>query len=514
MNKQYEVGIVWLRRDLRIQDNCALHQALLMCHKILCVFVFDTEILQNLPVNDKRITFIYECLHDIQCCLDNALVNKELTKKLILFYGKSTMLIPYIATKIKAQAVFVNHDDELYATTRDAQVRQTLQNLNITLHSFKDHVIFEKKEVLSKVQSVYTVFTPYKKAWLAKFAAQKAINYTIDVEDFIKQYLNIDENFYHELHTEQGAFSIQIKPHIQYNNQNIIFNHIGFETQNLLIKGGEIAAQKAFADFCKRINAYQERRDFPSIKGVSYLSTHLRFGSISIRQLVNYAYKLSLHDNNIGASTWLGELIWRDFFAQILANFPHIQHGKSFNEKYDAIVWRTDAQAQDDFAKWCSGETGFPIIDAAMKQLNSSGYMHNRLRMITACFLIKNMGIDWRWGEEYFAQKLLDFDLASNNGGWQWCASTGCDAQPYFRIFNPMLQSVKFDKEGRFIQKYIPYLAALNAKDIHAPWEASSEILQQAGIILGKNYPNPIVDYKSSRDSTLQRYKAIQTTHQ
>jgi deoxyribodipyrimidine photo-lyase len=247
--------------------------------------------------------------------------------------------------------------------------------------------------------------------------------------------------------------------------------------------------------------------DFPAVKGPSYLSVHLRFGTVSPRLLARSAHALA-QAGNPGAATWLNELIWRDFYAQILFHHPHVVE-RSFKPAYDAIQWETGAAAQALFSAWCEGRTGYPLVDAAMAQLNQTGYMHNRLRMVVASFLVKDLGLDWRWGERYFATRLNDFDLASNNGGWQWASSSGCDAQPYFRIFNPVSQSEKFDKEGRFIRRYLPQLAQLPTAALHAPWRARPLELQEAGVVLGQTYPHPVVDHDSARLRTLQRYAVV-----
>jgi deoxyribodipyrimidine photo-lyase len=254
-------------------------------------------------------------------------------------------------------------------------------------------------------------------------------------------------------------------------------------------------------DFTTRISHYKDARDFPAVKGVSYLSVHNRFGTVSIRELVNFALK----ETNPGGQTWLSELIWRDFYFQILAHNPHVV-GASFKPEYDALKWPND---ENRFAAWCRGETGYPIVDAAMRQINQTGYMHNRLRMIVASFLTKDLLVDWRWGEKYFADNLIDFDLAANNGGWQWAASTGCDAQPYFRIFNPVTQSERFDPQGKFIRKYVPELASLPDKFIHAPWTLPPVEALARNFELGQAYPKPIVDHAIERERALAMYKAV-----
>ncbi|WP_347614256.1 cryptochrome/photolyase family protein, partial [Comamonas thiooxydans] len=273
---------------------------------------------------------------------------------------------------------------------------------------------------------------------------------------------------------------------------------------------GVSGARQLLADFLPRLPQYKTARDFPALKGPSYLSVHLRFGTVSIRELARLAHEAAHNEDwsaaaREGAATWLSELIWRDFYFQILAHQPYVVE-RSFKPAYDAIEWETGAEADTLFAAWCEGRTGYPLVDAAMRQLNSSGYMHNRLRMVTASFLVKDLGLDWRRGEAYFAEKLNDFDLAANNGGWQWAASTGCDAQPWFRIFNPVTQSEKFDPDGKFIVRYVPELTPLPAKLRHAPWLAKPLELAEAGITLGRDYPLPVVDHAAAREKTLARY--------
>ena len=277
------------------------------------------------------------------------------------------------------------------------------------------------------------------------------------------------------------------------------------------LPAGMSGASHFYDEFLERMDQYHTTRDLPGIKGPSYLSTHLRFGTISIRGLVREAHHRML-DGHMGASVWLSELIWRDFYFMILANHPRLETGVSFKPEYDKIKWESGAHAQKLFKAWCEGKTGYPLVDAAMHQLHSSGYMHNRLRMVAACFLIKDLGIDWRWGEAYFAKHLNDYDFSANNGGWQWASSSGCDAQPYFRIFNPITQSQKFDSEGKFIRKYLPELSKLSNKSIHAPWLAGAIEMESAGIRLGKDYPEPIVQHDEARAKTLLRYGVVKSS--
>jgi deoxyribodipyrimidine photo-lyase len=285
---------------------------------------------------------------------------------------------------------------------------------------------------------------------------------------------------------------------------------IGFEPTNLktlAIPTGTSGAAALLQDFVERMDRYDETRNFPAVKGPSYLGVHLRFGTVSIRHLVNLA-RQHVAQGSEGAKTWLAELVWRDFYVQILANFPRVATG-AFKPEYDAINWEEGEPAEELFEAWCQGRTGYPLVDAAMAQLNQTGYMHNRLRMVAGSFLVKHLGLDWRWGERYFALHLNDFDLSANNGGWQWVSSSGCDAQPYFRIFNPITQSEKFDAQGKFIKRYIPALKGLGDKSIHAPWLAKPLELQAAGITLGQDYPLPVVDHARARARTLLRYGVV-----
>ena len=354
-------------------------------------------------------------------------------------------------------------------------------------------MIFEKKEVLTGQSGIFSVFTPYKNAWLKKLSP----------EDLAPRVCFQKPNQVEKLAPIPPIFQKNI-PSLE--SMNFLPSDIA-----TFFPMGASGAKQLLKEFLTRINHYQSSRDYPSVKGPSYLSTHLRFGTISIRALAREAHQRMLR-GDLGATTWLSELIWRDFYMMILANHPRIANGASFKPAYDQIKWETGPAAKKLFNAWCAGKTGYPLVDAAMRQLNSTGYMHNRLRMVAACFLIKDLGIDWRWGEKYFADLLNDFDLSANNGGWQWASSSGCDAQPYFRIFNPMTQSKKFDSEGKFIRKYCPELELLSNQSIHAPWLAGSIELNMAKVRLGQDYPLPIVQHDQARVATLMRYSVVKTT--
>ncbi len=490
MQEPLRTGLVWFRRDLRLQDHAALHLALHQCAQVHCVFVLDRPILDPLPRADRRVAFLLACLAELDAGL-RALAGQP-HAGLIVLHAQAVDALPELADALGAQAVFAARDYEPQARARDEQVQQRLLAQGRQLRLVKDHVIFEEREVLTQAGKPYTVFTPYLRAWLARLAPGA---YAVrETRTLATQLAARPEAYAHPIPTLEGigfAPSTQPPPRMPI---------------------GMAGAQALLDDFAPRLARYAEARNFPAIKGPSYLGMHLRFGTVSIRQLVALAQQQS-REGNAGATTWLSELVWREFYFQILANFPHVADS-AFKPGYDAIVWEHGPEAEALFAAWCAGRTGYPLVDAAMAQLNQSGYLHNRLRMVAGSFLVKHLGIDWRWGERYFAEKLNDFDLAANNGGWQWVASSGCDAQPYFRIFNPITQSEKFDAQGKFIQRYVPQLAGLDAKSIHAPWLAKPQALATAGVILGKNYPLPIVDHAKARARTLQRYAVVRNAPQ
>ena len=484
MQKKYSTGLMWFRRDLRAFDNAALYHALKTCNKVHCVFVFDKEILDCLPKQDRRVEFIWESVRELNEQLQSMAAKKG---GLITLHAAASDAIPQLCQPLQVQAVFTNHDDEPQALARDAKVQALLQAQGTAFHTFKDHVIFERSEVLTLASKPYSVFTPYKNAWLKKIDAF-----------YLKPYSS--EKYAHAL-AALPADHAQGVPSLQA---------LGFEKTNLhslKIPTGASGGAQLFEEFLGRMNSYGETRNFPAVKGPSYLGVHLRFGTVSIRQLASAALDQQ-RSGSEGAAVWLSELIWRDFYAQIVANFPHAVHD-AFKAEYDKIQWEQGDGAKALFAAWCEGRTGYPLVDAAMAQINQTGYMHNRLRMVVASFLTKDLGLDWRWGERYFAEKLNDFDLSANNGGWQWAASSGCDAQPYFRIFNPTSQSEKFDADGKFIRRYVPALAKLPNKAIHAPWLAAPLELIAAGVELGKTYPYPVVKHDEARALTLQRYAVV-----
>lgn len=425
------VAIMWLRRDLRLKDNAALFHALTSGLPVVPVFIFDRAILDDLEnKQDRRVEFIHQALQEMQDQLS------AMGSTLDVRYGFPLEVFQQLLQDYTVQEVFTNHDYERYAVERDLAVAELLKTHGAGFHHYKDQVIFEGSEIVKDDGRPYSVFTPYSRRWKASF--QPAMEAPFQTEKHFQALYR------------QPAKAL---PSLEA---------IGFAASG---KAFPVKSLKV-----EMVKKYSEQRDFPAIEGTSKLGVHLRFGTISIRQLVSRARQLN--------ETFLNELIWRDFYQMILANFPQISQGKAFRPEYDLIQWRNDER---EFAAWCEGRTGYPIVDAGMRELNATGYMHNRVRMIVASFLTKHLLIDWRWGEAYFAKMLLDYDFAANNGGWQWASGSGCDAAPYFRIFNPALQTKKFDAAGAYIKKWVPEVA-------------------------GFDYPKPIVDHEFARKRCLEVY--------
>ncbi|BBH52851.1 cryptochrome/photolyase family protein [Fluviispira sanaruensis] len=467
---QFRKTIVWLRRDLRLEDNIALSKACEMSENVLPLFVFDSNILSKIKnKEDRRVQFIYETLLQLKEDLNNK------GKDILILYGKPEVEIPKIAINLNVDALFCNKDYENYAYTRDHSVKKQLQAHNIQFFAFKDQVIFEEKEILNKQAQPYQVFTPYKRAWLAMYQREKIkeAKYKID-----------------------KLFSLQS---LNGFNSTLSLTDIGFKAIHLQFKIGRAGGIECLQNFATKLSHYHETRDLFAVEGTSRLSVHLRFGTLSIRELFHFAEK----NHSQGSDIWQAELIWREFYKMILCQFPYVEE-QCFKQQCVNIQWHDNPEY---FEKWKNGMTGFPIIDAAMRQFNQTGWMHNRLRMIVASFLTKDLLLDYRKGEEYFADNLIDFDLSSNNGGWQWCASTGCDAQPYFRVFNPAAQSKKFDPSGAFIRKYCPELKLLDDRYIHEPINSPEKVLTSAQCRLGIDYPKPIVQHD------IQRLKAMNLFH-
>lgn len=495
MDKPLDTALVWFRRDLRTDDHAALYHALKAARRVWCVFILDREILDPLLARglkaDRRVEFIVDSLAGLHRQIEELSLPHDAGRAgLVVRHAWAIEELPRLAQSLHVQAVYANHDDDPAALARDAKVRGLLADAGIAFHTGKDHVIFERRELLTGSGSPYSVFTPYKKAWLNKLEPFYLMPYP--VRKYTASLAPLPDGF------QAGPPSLET---------------VGFERSNLhelRIPSGVEGARALFGDFLDRIDAYDSTRDFPAVKGPSYLSMHLRFGLLSVRELAREAH-LRMQAGSHGAATWLSELIWRDFYHQVLHHHPQVSQG-AFKPEYDAIRWEHGKHADAMFTAWCDGRTGYPLVDAAMAQINQTGYMHNRLRMVTASFLVKDLGIDWRWGERYFADRLNDYDLAANNGGWQWAASTGCDAQPWFRIFNPVTQSRKFDPQGKFIRRYLPQIAALPDALIHAPWLASPVELAAANVELGKTYPSPLVMHDEAREKTLARFAAVKAT--
>ena len=434
-------GIFWFRRDMRLHDNAGLYHALKSGTPIRPIFIFDKNILEKLEdPSDARVSFIHEVIHELRDEL------RQLGSDLDIYYGRPEEVWKELANDPKLKVVYTNRDYETYAIDRDKNVENTLAEKGISLHTFKDHVIFEKGEILKDDGNPYVVFTPYKRKWLARL-------------DTREDWENSGESYYFKSYPTEKYYSgfQQFK-----SETNIELSDLGFTRTEIPFPDTLVARSV--------IKKYHEERNFPAVNGTSRLGVHFRFGTISIREKARRAQKLN--------ATYLSELIWRDFYSMILQHFPRVED-KSFREQYDHIEWRNN---EEEFDRWCKGQTGYPIVDAGMRELNTTGYMHNRVRMIVASFLTKHLLIDWRWGERYFAEKLLDFDLASNSGGWQWAAGSGTDAAPYFRIFNPYTQADKFDKQRTYIKKWVP--------EVDTP-----------------QYPDPIVDHKMARERCLDTYK-------
>jgi len=395
-----EVAVFWFRRDLRLEDNCALFQALNSKFTVLPIFIFDENILNELPNNDPRLQFIHQTLEKINSNLQMVSASLYVKRGLVLNVWKQ------ILKEFDVKKVFFNNNYEPYATMRDAKITRLCESNKVQVHTFKDQVIFEKSEITKQDGSPYIVYTPYKKKWLLKYQETNVPRYPS--EKLINNFLKVIFKF----------------PSLAA---------LGFGKSEIKVLPIDLTS----------INNYVLDRDIPS-KTTSNASVHLRFGTVSVRRLFTYAIKTE--------ATYTSELIWREFFMQILYHFPKVV-GANFKKKYNFIEWRNN---EVEFKLWCKGKTGYPIVDAGMRQLNKTGYMHNRVRMITASFLCKHLLIDWKWGEAYFAEKLLDYELSSNNGNWQWVAGTGCDAVPYFRVFNPITQQIKFDPDFKYINKWNP----------------------------------------------------------
>lgn len=429
-----EIAIFWYRRDLRLEDNCGLYHALKEQHNVLPIFIFDQNILEHLPKDDARVSFIHDQLQLIKTKLQ-----QQYGSDLAVHYGDPKEIWKSLLNTYTIKAVYTNHDYEPYAIQRDQEIADVLSEQNITFKTYKDQVIFEKHEIVKGDGNPYVVYTPYKNKWKEHFSPALLHNYTIEEHH---------KNFIQNMNFEMMSLE-----------------NMGFVPSKIKVPDYDVHPEL--------IQNYEATRNFPAKeKGTSRLGPHLRFGTVSTRQMVA---KAIAEENEV----FWSELIWREFFMQILWHFPHTTN-KAFKPKYDRIEWRNN---EEEFEKWKNGTTGYPLVDAGMRELNTTGYMHNRVRMLVASFLCKHLLIDWRWGEAYFAEKLLDYDLSANVGNWQWAAGSGVDAAPYFRIFNPTTQITKFDKQHQYINRWVPDLNELT-------------------------YPTPMVDHKMARERCLQTYKA------
>lgn len=478
-----ESVLVWFRRDLRNRDHAALAEATRRARRVFCAFVFDRDLAgASFFSGERRVKFIGASLLELEAALNSS------GSSLIALRGNAVEEIPRLANSLGVSAVFANRDYDPSSKHRDACVGEALTECGVRFELFKDHALFEYPEIATLSGRPFTVFTPFKKAWLKRLTEDDTAAFEVDSSKLV-----------------QGPCS----------DLSLALAEIGYKPTPDTVRSryegassGMSGAQKQLSRFRPLIDQYHTQRDYPALDGVSHLSIHLRFGTISIRELVSIACSSGALAGHEGPACWLGELIWRDFFFAILDCFPHVVE-QSFKREFDRIVWATGETADALYAAWCAGNTGFPLIDAAMRQLNSSGYMHNRLRMVTASFLVKDLGINWRRGEAYFAEQLSDYDLSANNGGWQWAASSGCDAQPYFRIFNPVTQSRRFDPQGLFIRRYLPELREVPDKFIHAPWEMPLREQETCGVIVGLNTPTPCITHDEARRQTLERYKTV-----
>ncbi len=476
-SSRHPLSIAWIRRDLRLSDHAALAAACAESDRVAVVFVFDTTILSRLhDRDDRRLSFIDRSLEELDAAL------RSRGSALIVRHGDPVDVVPRLCIELGACAVHVNRDHDPDARHRDTRVAEALASIGVEFHDHKDLVIFESDEILTGRGEPFRVFTPYKRAWLSAFSSLRfmvhpTVSHTPDLARLAPRA---------DLADAVAPWSLE---------------GIGFRRSTLWLDAGEQAAARRLKHFLTTIGRYHIDRDYPSIDGTSGLSVHLRFGTISIRECVRRV--ADAHRDNVGAQTWLSELIWREFYQAILHWKPSVV-GHAFREEYDGIVW---PGSEEHFTAWCEGRTGYPIIDAAMRCFAATGWMHNRLRMVTAGFLVKDLLVDWRRGEEHFARFLLDYDLAANNGGWQWSASTGCDAQPWFRIFNPVMQSRRFDPDGVFIRRWCPELDGVPSTAIHFPHGEGMLHLAGTPSLFGPPYPSPIVDHATQRDRALALFR-------
>lgn len=483
--------LCWLRRDLRLSDNTALHHALaearLRQGGCLCLFVFDTEILDKVPDRaDRRVSFLHGSIEALRADL------REAGSDLLVLHGKAQEVVPALVARLASShglvAVHVAHDHEPRRLHRDHTVQEACRARDVRYSSWKDIVVFEKDEVLSGGGTPLRVYSPYRKAWTKRLEEDEQTWLAPQDPDLVAL-------------AHATAFDFPATPSLA---------QLGFEP-SVSFPPGESGAQERLRIFLERMDDYRDKRDFLGEPATSQLGIDLRFGTISVRRLVSAARARARERPDSGATTWLSELVWREFYQMLLHHFPASEH-RAFQERFESVVWDdpdTDSNAAERFAAWCEGRTGFPLVDAAMRQFAATGWMHNRARMVVASFLTKDLHIHWKRGERFFARSLLDYDLAQNVGGWQWSASTGADGQPWFRIFNPCSQGERFDPQGTYVRRWCPELSNLPERWIHRPFEAPEGVLAMAGVVLGGNYPAPMVDHGVERLVAMERFRAV-----
>lgn len=467
-------ALVWHRRDLRLDDNVALAACVEEGFEPVGAFIFDTAILEPLPRSDRRVEFLWGCVQELAASYANLGLDFHVLE------GAPETELPRAAVACGANHAFAGRDYEASAKMRDAKTGANLARVGCELSLLKEHVVFEDHEILTGAGGAFSVFTPYKAAWLRRFELAPPT---------------------------LGTPAARVKAWrlaSRLPDRMPTLSELGFQPTNLHalgLKPGESGAKRAAKAFAGQLGAYHEQRDLPGTRGTSGLGPHLRFGTVSPRRLALWAHSVS----GDGAATWLSELIWREFYSGLLDRRPDLCDGASFSPRCDALAWGNDPQR---LSAWREGRTGIPFVDAGMRELLATGTMHNRARMVAASYLVKHLDCDWRLGEAHFARWLLDFDLASNNGGWQWSASTGCDAQPYFRVFNPAAQMARFDPDGVYVKRWVPELAACPPKALTDP-TAFEKQLAAAGVVLGQDYPRPLVEHKAARAAAISKFASL-----
>ncbi|MES2464389.1 MAG: deoxyribodipyrimidine photo-lyase [Armatimonadota bacterium] len=480
MEKPHKIALFWFRRSIRLDDNRALIEAVASAEQIVPVFIFDPAILTHPTTGPARTNFLFEALADVDASL------RKRGSRLIVRHGKPVAELERLVEETGATALFFGREYEPYGRERDDAVAKALQKRGVSVEQFSDHLLTEPEDIRTKTGGTYTVFSPYKRVWLEQ---------PIDRPSAAPTKIKTPDGLRSEALPERPA----------------TLGVAGALDQKPRVQGSEEEAARwltAFLDNC--VGEYDAHRDIPALKGTSRLSAYLKFGVISPRRVfagVQDRRKSLGLEKKVGVDTWLSELAWRDFYYQILFHFPHVV-GSAFRPAYNEVSWENDETL---FQAWCEGRTGYPFVDAAQRQMNGEAWMHNRARMVTASFLTKDLLCDWQLGEKYFMQKLVDGDEASNNGGWQWAAGTGTDAQPFFRIFNPVSQGEKFDPDGEYVKRWVPELKRVPAKYVHRPWELSTAEQEAVGCVLGRDYPKPIVDHKVQREKALAIYRFAET---